>query len=226
LPLIVLNAQHIHGSASGHDFMCPTKSADVDGDGFVNTEEGLPAYGDIFVSLTTQGDTTKTSGLAVDRMPTANAEGVLSYERTIEASALPAGTIEHLKDLHVVQHGIDANDNGAYDMEALGESTFAQSLGVDGIPEEATNPATCGMVAGAAPGWRATSACRSWSATGAWPAAARFPAPAVRGRWTPEASRNSRCTGGGAPTPPPTSRQCATTQTRSATSTGPHPATT
>ncbi|OLF11367.1 hypothetical protein BU204_30495 [Actinophytocola xanthii] len=146
------HAQHIHGSASGHDFMCPTKSADTDGDGFVNTEEGLPAYGDIFVSLTTQGDTTKTSGLAVDRMPTANAEGVLNYERTIEASALPAGTIEHLKDLHVVQHGIDVNDNGAYDMEALGESTFAKSLGVDGIPEEATNPATCGMVSGAAPG--------------------------------------------------------------------------
>ncbi|SES00490.1 hypothetical protein SAMN05216188_11962 [Lentzea xinjiangensis] len=146
------HAQHIHGSASGHDFMCPTKSADADGDGFVNTEEGLPAYGDIFVSLTTQGDTTKASGLAVDRMPMANAQGVLTYERTIEASALPAGTIEHLKDLHVVQHGIDVNGNGTYDMEALGESTFAKSLGVNGIPEEATNPATCGMVSGAAPG--------------------------------------------------------------------------
>ena len=37
-------------------------------------------------------------------------------------------------------------------MEALGESSFAKSLGVDGIPEEATNPATCGTVSGAAVG--------------------------------------------------------------------------
>lgn len=145
------HAQHIHGAASGH-FRCPDKSADTDGDGFINTEEGLPAYGDIFVSLTTEGDTTKASGLAVDRMPKANAEGVLTYERTIEASALPPGTIANLKNLHIVQHGIDVNGNGTYDMEALGESTFAKSLGVDGIPEEATNPATCGMVTAAAPG--------------------------------------------------------------------------
>lgn len=146
------HAQHIHGSASGTDFMCPDQSADKDGDGFVTTEEGLPAYGDIFISLTTSGDTTKKSGLAVDRMPKADAQGNLSYQRTIKASALPAGTIAHLKDLHIVQHGIDANGNDKYDLQGLGESTFAKSLGVNGIPEEATDPATCGMVSGAAAG--------------------------------------------------------------------------
>ena len=146
------HAQHIHGSTNGMDFMCPDKSDDADGNGFVSTEEGLPKYGDIHISLTTTGDTTKASGLAVDRMPTADAVGNLSYTRTIPAADLPAGTIAHLKDLHVVQHGIDVNDNGRYDMEGLGESTFATSLGVDGIPEEATDPATCGMVTGAAAG--------------------------------------------------------------------------
>ncbi|GAA0903135.1 hypothetical protein [Virgisporangium aurantiacum] len=146
------HAQHIHGSVTGLDFHCPTKAADKDGDGYVSTEEGLPDYGDIFISLTTTGDTTRSSGLAVDRMPMADAQGNLAYDRTIPAAELPMGTLEHLKDLHVVQHGIDANKNGTYDMDALGESTFAKSVGVNGIPEEATDPATCGMVTGAAAG--------------------------------------------------------------------------
>ncbi|MEU5674139.1 hypothetical protein ACGF3C_21965 [Micromonospora sp. NPDC047762] len=146
------HAQHVHGAANGMDFHCPDKSADANGNGFVSTEEGLKMYGDIFISLTTTGDTTKASGLAVDRMPTADANGNLSYERTIPAGDLPQGTIAHLKDLHLVQHGIDANKNGKYDMEALGESTFAKSVGVNGIPAEATDPATCGMVSGAAAG--------------------------------------------------------------------------
>ncbi|CAA9252569.1 MAG: hypothetical protein AVDCRST_MAG41-1945 [uncultured Corynebacteriales bacterium] len=146
------HAQHIHGAANGTDFMCPDQSADKDGDGFVNTEEGLPDYGDIFVSLTTSGDTSKKSGLAVDRMPKADANGTVTYRRTIKAAELPAGTVKFLKDLHIVQHGIDVNDNDKYDLEGLGESTFAKSLGVSGIPEEATNPASCGMVSGAAAG--------------------------------------------------------------------------
>ena len=146
------HAQHLHGATDGRDFHCPDMSADADGNGFVSTEEGLPMYGDIFVSLTTQGDTSKASGLAVDRMPTADAQGNLTYERTLPAAELPKGTIQNLKDLHVVEHGIDANNNGKYDLDALGESTLAKSAGVAGIPEEATDPALCGMVMGAAAG--------------------------------------------------------------------------
>ena len=146
------HAQHLHGAVNNMDFHCPPMSADKDGNGFVSTEEGLPSYGDIFISLTTKGDTTKASGLAVDRMPTADAQGNLSYERTIAAADLPDGTLQHLKDLHVVQHGIDANNNDKYDLEGLGESTLAKSAGLKGIPQEATDPATCGMVTGAAVG--------------------------------------------------------------------------
>jgi hypothetical protein len=146
------HAQHLHGSTDGTDFHCPDMSADKNGNGYLTTEEGLPMYGDIFVSLTTKGDTTKASGLAVDRMPVADAKGNLSYDRTIAAADLPKGTIEHLKDLHIVQHGIDANDNGKYDAGKLGESTLARSAGLKGIPEEATAPATCGMISGAAAG--------------------------------------------------------------------------
>jgi hypothetical protein len=146
------HAQHLHGATDGTDFHCPDMSADSDGNGFVSTEEGLPMYGDIFISLTTKGDTAKTSGLAVDRMPTADADGNVSYDRTIPAADLPEGTLEHLKDLHVVQHGIDANNNDKYDLEGLGESTLAKSAGLEGIPQEATDPATCGMISGAAAG--------------------------------------------------------------------------
>ncbi|MEV6302142.1 hypothetical protein AB0M02_22190 [Actinoplanes sp. NPDC051861] len=146
------HAQHLHGSTDGMDFHCPAMSADRDGDGYLSTEEGMPDYGDIFISLTTGGDVSKASGLAVDRMPAADGNGRLAYDRTIAGADLPPGTLEHLKDLHIVQHGIDANGNGKYDLDALGESTLAKAAGLSGIPQEATNPALCGMVSGAAAG--------------------------------------------------------------------------
>ncbi|MEU3832991.1 hypothetical protein [Streptomyces microflavus] len=137
------HAQHIHGSTDGHDFRCPDKSADKDGDGIVTTAEGLPTYGDINISLTTKGDTSKDSGLAVDRMPVADKNGKLTYSRTITVSQDVA---DHLKDLHVVQHGIDRNNDGKYDFGA-GRSELDPKL-----PQEATAPANCGMVKGAAVG--------------------------------------------------------------------------
>ena len=146
------HAQHLHGSTGGMDFHCPDISADKNGNGYVSTEEGMPVYGDIFVSLTTKGDASKASGLAVDRMPMSDAKGDLAYDRVLPAASLPPGTIAHLKDLHIVQHGLDANNNGKYDLAGLGESTLAKSAGLDGIPEEATEPALCGMVSGAAVG--------------------------------------------------------------------------
>ncbi|WNI27516.1 hypothetical protein [Streptomyces sp. ITFR-6] len=137
------HAQHIHGSTDGHDFRCPDMSADKDGDGIVSTAEGLPVYGDINISLTTKGDTSKDSGLAVDRMPVADKDGKLSYSRTIP---VPHAVTEHIKDLHVVQHGIDPNGNAKYDF-GKGKSELDPKL-----PQEATAPASCGMVKGAAVG--------------------------------------------------------------------------
>jgi hypothetical protein len=79
----------------------------------------------------------------------ADSKGRLNYERTFSAKSVPDGLLEHLSSLHVVQHGIDVNNNDKYDVEALGVSTFAESLGVPNIPEEATDPASCGVVQGA-----------------------------------------------------------------------------
>ncbi|MEU6061056.1 hypothetical protein [Streptomyces sp. NPDC047097] len=137
------HAQHIHGSTDGHDFHCPDASADKNGDGVVSTAEGLPSYGDINISLTTKGDTTKKSGLDVTRMPVADKDGKVSYERVITVSQKVA---DHIKDLHVVQHGIDTNGNKKYDFNK-GKSELDPKL-----PQEATAPASCGMLAGAAVG--------------------------------------------------------------------------
>ena len=104
------------------------------------------------MALTTKGGATPGDGLDVARMPVADSKGRLSYERTFSAKAVPDGLLEHLSSVHIVQHGIDVNDNGKYDMDALGESSFAKNLGAPGVPEEATDPASCGVVMGAAAG--------------------------------------------------------------------------
>ncbi|MEV0373984.1 hypothetical protein AB0I10_29970 [Streptomyces sp. NPDC050636] len=137
------HAQHLHGSTDGHDFQCPDASADTDGDGIINNTEATVHYGDINISLTTDGDTSPDSGLAVDRMPKADAQGKLSYERTIPVSQ---DVVDHIKDLHIVQHGIDPNGNKKYDF-GVGKSELDPKL-----PQEATAPADCGIVEGAAVG--------------------------------------------------------------------------
>jgi hypothetical protein len=142
------HAQHIHGAMGGGHFMCPSPENDTDGDGLLTNEEASGEYGKVFLALTTKGDTSPKSGLAVDRMPVADASGRIHYERTIPADQLPDGLLRHLSEVHVVQHGIDVNHNGRYDMAGAGVSTFAKNLGVSGIPEEATDPASCGVVTG------------------------------------------------------------------------------
>ncbi|MGY2128508.1 hypothetical protein [Blastococcus sp. SYSU DS0617] len=129
------HAQHFHIGAQG---VCPPASADSDGDGIINTADGIPFYGSIGASLTTEGDTGADSGLAVDRFPTPDGDSY-TYERTFSIDqatqeAFAAGTAV------LVVHGIDVNGNGEYDAEA-GQSSLDPSL-----PLEATAPAACGVL--------------------------------------------------------------------------------
>jgi hypothetical protein len=164
------HAQHIHGSLEGGGhFMCPSLKDDKNGDGILTNEEAMGEYGTIFFSLTTRGDSSAKSALAVDRMPVADSKGRLDYRRTFSAKRVPDALLTHLSSLHVVQHGIDVNHNGRYDMAALGESTFAKNLGASGVPEEATDPASCGLVTGAG----ATTAPHGGVETGGGPADGR-----------------------------------------------------
>ncbi len=130
------HAQHIH---IGGQNMCPTKAADQDGDGLINTVEGQPAYGPVQVSLTTQGDVSAESALAVDRFPVADANGMLNYSRTFE---LPEGvTAQDVEMGVIVQHGISKlfGDPNMYDGDP--RSSLDPSL-----PLEATIPTTCGKI--------------------------------------------------------------------------------
>ncbi len=130
------HAQHIHGFKKALS-ECPTM-ADAGRDKVLTTTEGLPAYGPIQVSLTTKGDTSPNSALAVDRFPVANAKGSVNYERTI---SVPSNVAKNLGEKVIVQHGVDLNNNGRYDFKAAGKSELDPSL-----PQEATAPATCAVI--------------------------------------------------------------------------------
>ncbi len=134
---------HIHAIADGDGGFvagtCPTIAADgVLGrpmNGLIDTVEGIPSYGVVVQSLTTVGDTSPASGLAVDRFPVADSKGMLRYNRTFTPT--DSAIWEDLGDVQVVAHGIDLNSNGVYDFEA-GVSALSPD-----VPLEVTIPALC-----------------------------------------------------------------------------------
>ncbi|MEX1004914.1 MAG: hypothetical protein WD156_06050 [Acidimicrobiia bacterium] len=133
----LVHAQHIH-FAPGTDSTCPGADADGDGDGLISTVEGVPFYGGVQFSLTTEGDFTGDSGLAIDRFPTADDEGNLDYERTFELDQAMVDSLTG-QQFALVQHGIDIDGSGEYDGDAV------SSLDPE-LPLEATIPAVCGVV--------------------------------------------------------------------------------
>lgn len=124
------HAQHIHIGAQG---VCPPPEADQNGDGAVNVAEGHDYYGMIASSLTTSGDTSPDSGLAVDRFPGGSS---YTYERTIEIDDATKAAIENGTAV-VVVHGVDPanlSEQAQNEMSELDPS----------LPLAATLPAACG----------------------------------------------------------------------------------
>jgi hypothetical protein len=132
------HAAHIHyGEQAAHE--CPTIKDDANHDFRLNVAEGLPRYGPIAISLTTQGDTSPASALAVDRFSTAP-KGTIRYDRTVRTSKDVARAIRRGEGVLVV-HGVDYNNNGKYDFDGAGKSELNAAL-----PAEATDPAVCGVL--------------------------------------------------------------------------------
>jgi hypothetical protein len=131
------HAMHIHGKDAGELAFCPgaDRRDDLVDDGLIETVEGLSDYGGIQVSLTQSGDTSAASGLALDRFASANVFGMLRYERTF---LIPKEIARNIDEKHVVIHGEDLNNDGAY-----GGRTTAL-----GAPLEAELPVACGEVTG------------------------------------------------------------------------------
>ena len=149
------HAQHIHyGDQAANE--CPTLALDADGDGLINTVEGVPAYGPVVISLNTTGDTTPSSFLDVSRFPVSQG-GSYVYSRDnikfteVAGTGYPgadgAGTAKQIADAIrdgegvVVIHGVDYNGNGMYDFDSAGASELDPNL-----PREATDPAACGVL--------------------------------------------------------------------------------
>lgn len=128
----LVHAQHLHGEF-GVDGSCPSGTElDTDGDGILNTVEGVPNYGAVKVSLTTDGDTSDAYALQIDSFPVGDG-GSYTYTRTFETSEEAANG---MGDLLFVVHGADLDDSGAYD----GDAKSALS---DDLPLEATMPIGC-----------------------------------------------------------------------------------
>lgn len=132
------HAEHIHFGAKARQ-ECPSVRDDDNADHRLNTVEGQPAYGPVKVSLTTKGDTSPKSTLAVKRYPLAK-NGQIHYNRQgITVSERVARGIRNGHAVLVI-HGIDYNHNGKYDFSA-GRSDLDPSL-----PAEATDPVACGVL--------------------------------------------------------------------------------
>lgn len=126
------HAQHIHIHGQG---TCPGPEADADGDGVVNTTEGHPFYGMIGTSLTTEGDTSPDSGLAVERFPGGSA---YTYERTLQLDEATAESLQNGTAV-VVVHGVDPAKMPAAAAEKMSDLDPA-------LPAAATLPAACGTL--------------------------------------------------------------------------------
>ena len=149
------HAQHVHyGNQALNE--CPTLAQDANGDGRLNTVEGVPAYGPVVVSLTATGDTTPASVLAVTRFPVSEDGGYAFSRDNIHITKVAGtgysgpdgrGTAKEIADSIregegvVVIHGIDYNGNGMYDFSDEGASELDPNL-----PAEATDPTACGVL--------------------------------------------------------------------------------
>lgn len=129
------HVSHIHvvDSSSG---MCPTMSADKNGDGVVSTVEGVGAYGKVNTTLTTSGDTSAKAALDVKHAAISGSSD--TYKRTF---TLSDKTIQAMKDgqATVVIHGLNPTN---LSKKAQGEKSELSKK----LPLAATAPALCGTL--------------------------------------------------------------------------------
>lgn len=138
---------HIHGDLQARN-ECAVGTDDADGNGLISIVEGaVPqgagdyGYGPVQVSLTRFGGVSAADGGAFERMPTADEDGDIEYERTFTLPVPATGETRRelarsIGDMHVVVHGVDLDHDGVYD----------EGNPDDGDPTdaEALLPALCG----------------------------------------------------------------------------------
>lgn len=105
----MVHPQHIHGfSENKGNSTCPTPAADTNGDGVIDLVEGLPSYGGVLLELY----------VPIDEFPVADANGLLTYERTFnlgetefaeEGELLSESDLSPLQNRTIVLHGMTVN---------------------------------------------------------------------------------------------------------------------
>jgi hypothetical protein len=132
------HVQHIHGLAKG---VCPTMSADKNGDGVVSTPEAAPDYGMIQSTLTSKGSVSPKQAL---NLKVAQMGSSTNYHRSFTVNSK---TMKALKNHNavVVVHGL--NPNSLPKKAQQEKSPLKKSL-----PLAATAPALCGPLQQAAAG--------------------------------------------------------------------------
>lgn len=144
----IAHATHLH---IGGQAACPSPTADTNKDGYVDTKEAEPFTGPMKVTLSTSGDTSASSGLAIDRAPKADGKGALTYNRTF---TLPSGvTPASLSKATIDIHGITSlfGDKAKYDGDKKSELD-------NKVAFETTVPAACGQLSTSPTGGTATGA--------------------------------------------------------------------
>lgn len=129
------HAQHIHIGGQG---VCTPPAADADGDGVVSSLEGQPWTGAIGTSLTTSGDTSPASAVAVDRFP---AGGSYTYQRTFTVDAATLAALQSGTAV-VNVHGADPAALSAAAQEKVNPMAPTLPLATD-------VPVACGVLAAA-----------------------------------------------------------------------------
>ncbi len=129
------HAMSIHVNGVGQ---CPGpgRATRHNGHRTISATDGARSYGAVGTALTTRGDASPRSALALARFPR---NGNFLYSRTIRlTNSVRNNLIRHRAV--IVVHGISYNRNNRYD-RVLGASELDPSL-----PREATAPALCGAL--------------------------------------------------------------------------------
>lgn len=126
------HVQHIHIGAQG---VCPTPSADKNGDGVISTTEGGPAYGAIGTTLSVSGDTSPAAGTNIKIAPSGSST---DYHRTITLDPKVVASLQ-ADTAVIVVHG---DDPSTLSKKAQGEKSDL----VPSLPLAATSPALCGAL--------------------------------------------------------------------------------
>lgn len=139
VPPNISHWQHFHGFTDARSSACPTKAADVNGDGIIDLIETAPMAEMTMVPF---HDDPVSMEIPRDTYPKASAKGTLQYRKTVSLSALQeafgkafAGRKLDLDRRVFMMHGVSAATKLPASVASLGT-----------IPAQVTLPIACGKI--------------------------------------------------------------------------------